>query len=78
MCTKLVSFTRLYRDARATEHKKPVIRHSFISLFSNTDAVCRAAVYTDTQQGCLSVQKEATNMKPLTLLEAQQNVTQLE
>jgi hypothetical protein len=22
VCTKLVSFTRLYRDARSTEHKK--------------------------------------------------------
>ena len=78
MCTKLVSFTRLYRDARATEHKKPVIRHSFVSLLSNTDAVCRAATYRDKQQGCLSVQTQVTNMKPLLLSEAQQNVTQLE
>jgi len=58
--------------------QKPVIRHSFISLFSNTDAVCRAATYKDMQQGCLSVQTEVTNMKPPMLLEAQQNGTQLE
>jgi hypothetical protein len=75
----LVSFRILYRHARSTERKKkPVIRLSVISLFSNTDAVCRAATYKDTQQGCLSIQTDASNMKPLMLLEAQQNVTQLE